>query len=233
VKNSGQQPESYNPRTPEIVGMVAQAQGGTEEIASSPAAQPRIIRRDMMCIVGLSGNGSKTRSVWESFERRYDKHPFQKADEASYEIRFWPHRVTGKKPNPQKSVHVGHLSKNTVDSKNYSTVVLPAADYAIFDVYVAKGYDSGNEEMEQWLADNADTYRMLEFDGYEYVIECYNEKFKDGNQPDSIVEIWIPLERVQPESYDPRTPEIVNMAEQAQGQTEARGASQPPGHRIV
>ena len=206
-------PASYDPKDmPEIVRM-AVVQGGASETAHSPAAQPRIIRRDTMRIVGTTGDGAKTGKVWSNFEGTYSKTPFPKNDESSYEIRFWQSRLTGKTPDSKKSVHVGHLTNPTVDSKAYSAVELPAAEYAMFDVYVAKGYDSGNEAMEQWLADNADTYRMLEFDGYEYVIECYNEKFKDGNRPDSIVEIWIPLERVQPESYDPKdVPEIVRLA---------------------
>jgi hypothetical protein len=37
---------------------------------------------------------------------------------------------------------------------------------------------------------------LREFNGLEYVVECYNEKFKGGDKPDSIVEIWIPLYRV-------------------------------------
>ena len=29
---------------------------------------------------------------------------------------------------------------------------LPATEYAVFDVYVAKGYESGNADTKQWLA---------------------------------------------------------------------------------
>lgn len=79
------------------------------------------------------------------------------------------------------------------------------SEYAVFDVYVAKGYDSGNEEMEKWIADNAMIYGLREFDGYEYIIECYNEKFKDGDKPDSIVEIWIPMFRYCQSCYMPMT----------------------------
>jgi len=158
--------------------------------------QPKIISKGRLFITGLSGNGSKTYEVWADFDSRYNKTPFPKAEEAAYEVRFWESRFSGKIPDPKKSVHVGFLTASAADGSEFSTLELPAAEYTVFDVYVANGYDSGNEEMEKWLADNAGVYRMLEFDGFKYVIECYNEKFKDGDKPDSVVEIWIPVAKV-------------------------------------
>lgn len=161
--------------------------------------QPKIIKIDTLRITGFTGDGMKTGELWNNFDSQYKNNPFPKADENGYEIRFWKSRVTGKTPDKGKDVHVGFSTDKAESFDCFTTIVLPAAEYAVFDVYVAKGYDSGNEEMEKWLADNMTMYRMLEFDGYEYVIECYNEKFKDGDKPDSIVEIWMPVEKMQAE----------------------------------
>jgi len=166
---------------------------------------PKMITKDKLFITGLTGNGSKTLKVWTDFDNRFNGKPFPKTDQAGYEIRFWNSRKTGRKTDPEKNVHVGFLTETTVDDGVHTTVELPASEYACFDVFVTKGYDSGNEEMEKWLADYSAIYSQREFDGHEYVVECYNEKFKGGNQPDSVVEIWIPLLRFCQSCYMPMT----------------------------
>ena len=164
-----------------------------------------IIIREKLQITGLTGNGSKTLEVWTDFDSRFTTNPFTKADETGYEIRFWQNRKTRKAPDQNKSVHVGFLSENLSDNNSFTTIEFPAAEYAVFDVYVDKGYDSENDKMEKWLEDNKFIFGLREFDGYEYIIECYNEKFKDGNKPDSIVEMWMPLFRFCQSCYMPMT----------------------------
>jgi len=119
----------------------------------------------------------------------YQKSLFEKADENGYEIRFYD----GEKPAViGKNIHVGFIAKATEPIEEFATIILPATEYAVFDIFVAKGYGSGNAEMDRWLKDNPAQYRQLLMDGVGFVVECYNEKFKDG-EPDSIVEIWIPV----------------------------------------
>jgi hypothetical protein len=154
--------------------------------------QPKMIRKGAALIAGVSGDGTKTGEVWADLETRYAAAPFPKVDESGYEVRFWESRMTQKAPDPAKSVHIGFLAEAAPEG--FSTVTLPAAEYAVFDVLAANGYDSGNEKMEHWLSESG--YRLLEFDGFEYVVERYDEKkFKGGDQPDSVVEIWLPVER--------------------------------------
>jgi len=155
--------------------------------------QPKIISKEQLFVTGLTGNGSETGEVWGKFEANYENNPFAKADENEYEIRFFD----GHKPVPYgKDIHVGFLSANAMNISDFTTITLPATEYAVFDVYIAEGYDSGNKEMDKWLSENSAKYSHKQMDGVHYVVECYNEKFKDGNQPDSIVEIWIPLEKM-------------------------------------
>ncbi|MCL2512436.1 MAG: GyrI-like domain-containing protein [Oscillospiraceae bacterium] len=155
--------------------------------------QPKIISRDKLYITGLTGNGSKTGEVWSDFDSKYNKNPFPRADECGYEIRYYDSErpaVLG------KDIHVGFSAEAPGDIGGFATIVLPAGEYAVFDVYVAKGYDSGNKEMDEWLKDNAAQYRPRLIDGIGYIVECYNEKFDGGDKPDSIVEIWVPIHKI-------------------------------------
>jgi len=150
--------------------------------------QPKIIKKDILYITGITGDGSQTGEVWSEFESKYTNNPFEKAEDCAYEIRFWD----GDKPVVRgKDVHVGFAADDIVDG--FDTITLQAADYAVFDVYVANGYESGNEEMDKWLTANSAKYDQLMLDDVAFIVECYNEKFKGGDQPDSIVEIWIPI----------------------------------------
>lgn len=157
--------------------------------------QPTIIKLEKLYITGLTGDGAQTLNFWTDFDNQYKVNPFPKANETGYEIRFCESRRTGKTPEQSKNVHVGFLAEKALKNSDYATVELPASEYVVFEVYVAKGYDSGNDEMEKWLTENKPAFGMREFDGFEYVIEVYNEKFKNGDQPDSVVEFWIPLFR--------------------------------------
>lgn len=147
--------------------------------------QPKLMQKDAFHIVGLSGDGAKTGEVWNQFDRRYNENPFPKAvsaegtDDNGYEIRFWGGA------NQKNSVHVGFLAENPAARGGFTTVKLPASEYAVFDVYVAKGYDSGNAEMEKWLNDHSAMFGLRQCGGFEYVVECYGGKFKNGDKPDS------------------------------------------------
>ena len=156
--------------------------------------QPKIIKNDTLYITGLTGDGAKTGEVWNEFDSKYNDDPFQKTNENGYEIRFY----NSEKPTIQgKDVHVGFASENAIaDGSDFETVTIPATEYAVFEVLVANGYDSGNAEMDKWLADNSAQYKPLLIDGVGFIVECYNEKFKDGNKPDSIVEMWVPVYRL-------------------------------------
>ena len=155
--------------------------------------EPKIVQMEKLCVVGLTGNGAETGKVWEDFERLYDEKPFTKADENGYEIRFFNGE---EKVISGMDIHVGFLSMSIDAIDGFSTIVLPATEYAVFDVFVLKGYDSENENMDKWLLKNSDKYTHLQMDGKYFVVECFNERFKDGNQPDSIIEIWIPLKKI-------------------------------------
>ena len=56
--------------------------------------QPKIIIKGETTIHGLRGDGAGTGDLWEKFEKRYAKKPFERVGENAYEIRTFD----GKKP---------------------------------------------------------------------------------------------------------------------------------------
>ena len=152
--------------------------------------KPTIETASVMILAGYYGDGSRTAEVWEHFDEKFKTQPFIRAHEDGCEVRFYNNE------EPGKDIFVGFALAEGADAGEFDTLTLPAAWYAVFDVFVAQGYDSGNADMDKWLADNAHEYGALELDGKGFIVECYTERFKDGNQPDSIVEMWVPLYRV-------------------------------------
>ena len=112
-----------------------------------------------------------------------------KKEEGGYEIRFYDEAENCE-------CWVGQNVKGEVNDENYSSVKLADVLYAVFEIYPARGYDSQNAAMDRWLASNKDKYGQLKTDGRHYVIEYYDERFKGNDDPDSVVEIWIPVIKI-------------------------------------
>lgn len=150
--------------------------------------EPRIVKEQELVIAGVTGDGMDTGGVWAVFEDAYDKTPFGKLRDDGYEVRF---DYDGK-----CDVHVGFaVDSATSVIAPFTALTLPPSDYAVFDVFVKKGYDSENENMSRWLSGNDLGYTQSRLDGKHFVAEVYNDRFKGGDQFDSVVEIWIPVEK--------------------------------------
>jgi AraC-like DNA-binding protein/predicted transcriptional regulator YdeE len=159
----------------------------TNRLRGGVFVNPKIIKRDKLIIVGISGNGCKTGEVWEQFMELIKTAEIpNKLSDNGYEIRIYD--------NGECVVHVGYATSGTDIDKKLTAVVLPASHYAAFDVYPAKGYESENSAMDEWLLKNEKGYSQRLFDGKQYAVEFYDERFK-GDNADSIVEIWVPVEK--------------------------------------
>lgn len=147
---------------------------------------PNIINKGKLIIAGVAGDGDKTWEVWNAFEALSKEKPLtNKLSDNGYEVRLYKDGVS--------TVHVGFaVSSEAVDSA-YTLFKLPASKYASFDVYVANGYDSENSAMNEWLSTNKEAYSERLLDQAHYCVEYYDERF-NGNEADSIVEIWVPIE---------------------------------------
>lgn len=162
----------------------------TNRLRGGTFLDPNIIKRDALIIAGAHGDGSRTGEVWQTFGKLCDEKPLANVLSASgYEIRVYE--------GDKCTVYVGNAvsDKNNIDPA-YSVFELPASKYASFDVYVANGYESENSAMDEWLETNDGGYseRLLNGNAH-YCVEYYDERF-NGNEANSIVEIWIPIEKV-------------------------------------
>lgn len=148
--------------------------------------QPKLIHRDKLIIAGKSGDGSETAELWQKFVTATQRHEMQnKYSDDGYEVRICS--------EDRCDCHVGYLVAGEEINDAFDLLVLPASEYAAFDVYVEQGYDSQNNAMDEWLEHNKDKYSQQKYNGKEYAIEYYDERFS-GDQPGSIVEIWVSIE---------------------------------------
>jgi AraC-like DNA-binding protein/predicted transcriptional regulator YdeE len=158
----------------------------TNRLRGGILLNPRIIKRDKLIIAGVSGDGSKTGEVWYQFKLLTDDNaPENKLSDNGYEIRIYS--------GDGCTVHVGYAVSDNKSPGKCTLYELPASQYAVFDVYVANGYDSENTAMDEWLTTNSEGYKeRLLPDGAHYCVEYYDERF-NGEESGSIVEIWIPV----------------------------------------
>lgn len=148
---------------------------------------PNILKKEPLLIAGVTGDGSKTREIWQRF-MELDKEVGlnNKISDNGYEIRIYSEN--------ECKCHVGvSVSDKSVNSP-FTLMELPPSQYASFDVYVANGYDSENSAMDEWLELNKDKYTQKLYDNKPYVVEFYDERFH-GDDTGSIVQIWIPIEK--------------------------------------
>lgn len=146
---------------------------------------PTLIKRPALRVAGLTGDGSRTAQLWQDF-LALSGAITEKLPGGSYEVRLYNGR--------EGRCHVGVAV--TADPPPSCTVLeLPASEYAAFDVYVSEGYESENSAIAEWLAANAGVYRQRKLSGNDYIVEFYDERF-NGEEEGSIVEIWVPVERV-------------------------------------
>lgn len=159
----------------------------TNRLRGGVFVNPKIVKHGALNIAGVSGDGNKTGEMWDVFEKLSNEKPLgNKLSDNGYEIRLYQ--------GDDCTVHVGNaVSADPVDPA-YAVYKLPASRYAVFDVYVAQGYDSENNAMDEWLKTNRDGYTEKLLGDTHYCVEYYDERF-NGNEAGSIVEIWIPIER--------------------------------------
>jgi predicted transcriptional regulator YdeE len=149
--------------------------------------EPKIIQKEAFLVAGISGAGDETARTWEAFTKIEEMHPLpNRIGEEGYEIRLDQAGGPGK-------IHVGVAVYSPDIPLEYKIFYVPTATYAEFEIYPAKGYQSSNAAMNQWLLENEKTYRQAFIDGKTYAIEVYDKRYKGEKEPASVVGIWIPL----------------------------------------
>lgn len=159
----------------------------TNRLKGGILLNPTIIKQGAIMIAGRKGDGNDTGGVWSAFETLNSEKPIpNKLSDNGYEIRVYDGSVC--------TVHVGLCVSCKPVDPSYDVIELPPSTYACFDVYVANGYDSQNNAMNEWLETNQEGYAEKLLGDAHYCIEYYDERFH-GSESGSIVEIWIPIEK--------------------------------------
>jgi predicted transcriptional regulator YdeE len=120
-----------------------------------------------------------------------------KVGEEGYEIRLYPGEE-----GPGK-IHVGVQVKDASVPAEYKVFFVPAATYAEFEIYPAKGWESSNAEMDRWLDENSTTYQQAQLDVMKYAIEVYDKRYKGDKDPESVVGFLQPIVPALPENNMP------------------------------
>ena len=160
--------------------------------------QPKIIKMEKRRIIGLFGQRSKQSKLWADFDERYAKAPFNKTDPYKCSIYFWGNPILEKYPKShRKNIFFGYESDSPVNDAVFDIIELPACEWAIFEVEPAKWWKVGDKKVEGWIEKNA-IYNWRKYGGAVYQLEYYKEKFKGADDPDSLMEVWYPLDNRLP-----------------------------------
>lgn len=153
---------------------------------------PNMIKKDKLILAGVSGAGTETAEIWKRFIKLYEgAPPAEQLSDDSYEVRIFDGETE------TENVFVGcEISNDRCECGEYEIFQIPSSEYASFDLYVKEGYESENNAMEEWLVSNEKGYVRNLLKGQPYCIEHYDARFDEGNN-ESIVEIWLPVKKIQ------------------------------------
>lgn len=148
--------------------------------------KPKFIKKDELIVVGQRGSSYETGAIWQKFLDLYDKFGIfeQISKNELYKVRL----INGKKFD----VHFGMLTANKRQSPFYKMLNIPAFEYAVFEVALAKGYDEQIVEIEEWIK-NDEKYEQGRIEGTRFLIEHYGVKYKEDDFDNSVIEIMMPI----------------------------------------
>lgn len=149
---------------------------------------PRFVDRPEMIIVGIVGCSSDVSEMdiyglWQRFEKnsRYIKHQIAGK---GYEVHI-----------QEDTAPVMHFCLAGVEVQKIEDLPLeffaktiPASRYAVFTHYLKDGgFGEAFKAVYDWLKESE--YAAA----YPFDIQCYDERFKGQSDPESVIEIYIPI----------------------------------------
>jgi len=150
--------------------------------------EPRILSKPGLRIAGVRADGQKIAEAWQKLMQASRDTPLTNRRESTgYEVRLYP-------PQGPVLVYAGYIIEEPVTHPPWDIIELPAALYAEFIIYPARGYTSSNSAMNEWLKDNP-LYRQQELNGRKLAVLVYDERYKGETDPASLVACWIPVEK--------------------------------------
>jgi predicted transcriptional regulator YdeE len=151
---------------------------------------PRIVEQSQLMLVGIVGSGAGVgeldiHGMWERLQRGDDGIKHQ-VPGAGYELHV---QLEADPPMHFCMVAVEVTAIDDVPTEMFAKV-LPAHTYAVFTHRFGDGgFGAAYERIDKWLRDSDYT------DPYHFDLQRYDSRFKGIDDPDSVVEIYVPIER--------------------------------------
>ncbi|MBN1411658.1 MAG: AraC family transcriptional regulator [Spirochaetales bacterium] len=143
---------------------------------------PKIVERDELKLVGCVSYGGDIGELWDVFMRIEDSIQHAKPG-VGYELHVFPENTS--KYHIMAGIEVEKFDDQPIES---FTKIIPGGLFAVFTHKLANGgYAGANDDMDKWLMESE--YRQA----YPASIQVFDERFKDGNQPDSEIDFLIPI----------------------------------------
>lgn len=154
--------------------------------------EPSVIRLEQKLLAGIGGDGSMTGALWHAFEAKDKASPLpNKAGSDGWEIRSYRGDAC--------DCFVGVPVRDEAVPEGYALKRIPEGIYARFDIHPAEGWAASNAGMDEWLRDNG-RYRQAgdPETGAPWVIERYDGRFRGMDDPESVIEMLIPVAHAEP-----------------------------------
>ena len=151
--------------------------------------QLEIIERSEMILAGIVDSGAHVSQIniaglWDRFIEQSDKIPNQVDADKGYELHIEEDR------SPRKHFILIGVEVDRVEHEPLEifTKVLPMGKYLRYiHKFSEGGYAQAFESLYDWLEDS-------EYEpAYAFDIQCYDERFNGPDDPESIIEILVPV----------------------------------------
>ena len=152
---------------------------------------PKIITLGKRYIIGKFCYRSKSTEIFNWIKEKRVNNPFEIIDKHECNIMFWKSTPGSKSLN--YNAFLGYESDAPFNGRAFTTFEVPACEWAIFEANHSIWWKSGDKDIEGWIANN-DIYKWRSYKNAVFQFEYYRDKF-DIEVPDSLMEIWYPLER--------------------------------------
>ncbi len=151
--------------------------------------KPEFVKKPEMTLVGIVGcapdvTHADIYAPWQRFDDQHSEHIRYRVEEKVYEI-----HIQEETTPPMHFCLVGAEVRRIEQLPIELFVkVIPACEYAVFThQFKDGGFDHAFKGVYDWL-ENSEYASAYRFD-----VQCYNSRFKSPDDPESVVEIWVPI----------------------------------------
>lgn len=152
---------------------------------------PEIIEKEEMILAGIVDSGAHVGQIniaglWDRFIEQSDNIPNQVDADKGYELHIEEDR------SPRKHFILIGVEVEKVEHEPLEIFckVLPAGKYLLYTHKFSNGgYAQAFESLYNWLEDS--DYKPA----YAFDVQCYDERFNGTDDPESIIEILVPVKQ--------------------------------------